>query len=681
MAKLGKKARKFAKKNLQSVLRHKRKTNSMFKKKASKRKQQDAVEDHEGDKLDLSSERKPEVQDIGDISLDALLGGDCSDLGEDDSDSDGYLEVSTNAFEADMDDKTYLGEDGDVTALSVQNKDIDSELVEKKKKLDKLKEKDPGFCKFLENNDERVHQLSDEEMFSDDEEASGNDTQTVGESLNSSKLKLITASTINVLCQEATELQNVSALTSLLNCYRAACHYGSESSGFPDGTAVYKIQNKEVYSTILAFMLCEADKMFRNLLGISCSNCKKETILDMKNTSKWKTTKPLMKSYLRSTLFLLNQVTDSKILVFSLTQLRASIICFAGFPSLLHRLIKISIHLWATGDETLSSHAFLVVRDVAFLYGNDWFDICLIRTYKAFIGHCKFLEPGMFNHIKFLRNSIVELCSMDLQKSSSKALVSLQQLAKILQSALQTKNKEAVKKICSWQFANCIDLWVEFVSSNIHDYDLQPLLYTIIQIVNGVAHLFLGPRYLPLRIKCIQWLNHLSCCCGIFIPVGSFATDILEYKVGKVGGKPGKDFNFSTSVRLPKHWLKSQNFQEQCVSSAIELLCTHFDHWSYHISFPELATVPLIRLRKFYETTTNEVFRRLVKRLIDQVELNVDFVRKKRDEVAFSPKDQQSVESFLQCEKSSGNASFKQYYESIIQKSVSQNLFTSEKFR
>lgn len=681
MAKLGKKARKFAKKNLQSVLKRKRQTNSMFKKKASsKRKEQDVNEDHEGDKVDLSSESKPEVQDIEDIALDALLGGDCSDLGEDDSDSDGYLEVSINAIQADTDDETYLEEDGDVTALSVQNKDIHSELVEKKKKLDKLKKKDPGFCKFLENNDKHVHQLSDEEMFSDDEEASGDDTQTVGESLNSSKLKLLTASTINGWCQEATEMQNVSALTSLLNCYRAACHYGSESTGFSDGATIYKIQNNEAYSTILAFMLREADKIFRNLLGISCSNCKKETILDMKKTSKWKTMKPLIKSYLRSTLFLLNQVTDSKILVFSLTQLRASIICFAGFPSLLHRLIKISIHLWATGYENLSSHAFLVVRDVAFLYGNDWFDICLIKTYKAFIGHCKFLEPGMFNHIQFLRNSIVELCSMDLQKSSSKALGSLQQLAKVVQLALLTKKKEAVKKICSWQFANCIDLWVEFVSSNICDYDLQPLLYMIIQIVNGVAHLFLGPRYLPLRIKCIQWLNHLSRSSGIFIPVASFALDILEYKVGKVGKMPGKDINFSTSVKLPKHWLKSQNFQEQCVSSAIELLCTHFDQWSYHISFPELATVPLVCLRKFCEATTNESFRRVLKRFIDQVELNIEFVRKKRDEVAFSPKDQQSVESFLQLEKSSGNASFKQYYGSIMQKAVSQNLFTSEKF-
>lgn len=31
-----------------------------------------------------------------------------------------------------------------------------------------------------------------------------------------------------------------------------------------------------------------------------------------------------------------------------------------------------------------------------------------------------------------------------------------------------------------------------------------------------------------------------------------------------------------------------------------------------------------------------------------QVEQNVDFVQRKRGEVAFSPKDQQSVESFLQ---------------------------------
>jgi len=66
----------------------------------------------------------------------------------------------------------------------------------------------------------------------------------------------------------------------------------------------------------------------------------------------------------------------------------------------------------------------------------------------------------------------------------------------------------------------------------------------IAQIINGVALLFHGPRYLPLRIRCIQWLNRLAGSSGIFIPVTSFVLDFLEYNITKDGGKPGKGFEF-----------------------------------------------------------------------------------------------------------------------------------------
>ncbi|VVA12278.1 PREDICTED: nucleolar complex 2 [Prunus dulcis] len=339
--------------------------------------------------------------------------------------------------------------------------------------------------------------------------------------------------------------------------------------------------------------------------------------------------------------------------------------------------MQIAVHLWATGRGTISSLSFLIIRDVASVFRSDCFDTCFVNTYKSFIGHCQFLEPVLFQHIQFLRNSCVELCSVDLQKASRKASMSIQQLAKILKQGLLTKKKEAVKKICSWQYTSCIDLWVMFISANIHDYDLHPLLFTIIQIINGVAVLFSGPRYLPLRIKCIQWLNHLSSSTGIFIPVASMVLDILEYKIGKDVGKPGKDTNILFSKA---YWLKSRNFQEQCVLSVIELLAAHFAQWSHHISFPDLATIPLVRLGKFHEITTIESFKRIVKRFIDQVEQNIEFVRKKRDEVPFSPKDQQSVESFLQLEKHSGNTSFTQYYKSIMDEAVSRNLAFFEKF-
>ena len=58
---------------------------------------------------------------------------------------------------------------------------------------------------------------------------------------------------------------------------------------------------------------------------------------------------------------------------------------------------------------------------------------------------------------------------------------------------------------------------------------------------------------------------------------------------------------------------------EECVLSSIELLSAHFAQWSYSISFPELATIPLTQLKKFHATTTTENLKRLVKRFIDQV--------------------------------------------------------------
>ena len=110
--------------------------------------------------------------------------------------------------------------------------------------------------------------------------------------------------------------------------------------------------------------------------------------------------------------------------------------------------------------------------------------------------------------------------------------------------------QESIGKICSWQYTNCIDLWVMFISANISDSSLQHLLFMIIQVINGVAYLFPGLRYFPLRLKTIQWLNHLSSSSGVFIPVASLVLDTLEYKIGKESGKPGKAINISSAIKV-----------------------------------------------------------------------------------------------------------------------------------
>ncbi|KAM0001996.1 putative nucleolar complex protein [Helianthus debilis subsp. tardiflorus] len=658
MGKLGKKARKFAKKNLPSVLKQRRKNKIVFKKRPSKKDKNDGAVKEVVKTAELSNGRNSDKEVTVTTSFDALFSEDDDTMVLYDSDSDGYLSEDPSCGD-------LVGNDDDVTledaehkrTLSVNNQKVYEELAAQKKLLDKLKKKDKKFVKFLESY--KKGEISEnQEMYSDED-----DDQMELDDTTTTKYKVLTSSVISKWSKLVTEDHNEPALINLINAYRAACHFGPEETG-------PTIQDSETFCNVYTFMLSEADNIFRVLLKIPI-NCKKETLLELKNTSRWKKVQPMIKSYFRSTLFLLKQVTDSEILAFSITRFRASIVFFAAFPSLLNRLIQIIVPLWATGGGTLSVSSSLILQDVVSVCGSNHFDACFIKTYKAYISRCRNIETVDTKHIEFLRDSFINLCSLDLEKSSNKALVSIQQLTNILKHARQQENKEAIKKIYSWQYVQCIDIWVLFISANVNECDVQSLLYAMIQLINGVACLFPGPKYLPLRIRCVQWLNKLSSSCGVFIPVASLILDMVEYKVNKEGGKSRKRVKLASDLKLPKFWLKSQNFVEQCVNSAIELLVVHFFQWSYHISFPELAVIPLIRLKKFYERSTVESLKRVVKRLMDMVEQNVEFVQKKRDDVAFSPKDHESVEQFLQFEKGTLNTPFTQYYKSIIEKAAS----------
>ncbi|KAG0483777.1 hypothetical protein HPP92_011861 [Vanilla planifolia] len=406
------------------------------------------------------------------------------------------------------------------------------------------------------------------------------------------------------------------------------------------------------------------------MLGVPDS-CRKEIFLKSQSSSLWIKIRPLMKSYLRSCLLLLNQVTDTQIIVFILSRVKASAVFFSSFPSLKKLLIKISIHLWVTGEEDLSLFSFSVVLEIVSKLHSDWYDTCLMKTYKAFVGQSKFFDSANLKRFQFLENSIVELYSFDLQNSYHHILASLQQLAYTLSQAIKTKKKEELIKVCNWQYINSISLWVKFLVCNLQNHDLLPLFSLSVVVINGIVHLFPGHRYFPLRFRCVQMLNQLSLASGIFVPVVSLVLDFVEHKVSNADSSHVKSFNYSSVLKVPKYLLKQYKFQEECILSAIELLSAHFSTWSYHISFPELAATPLMFFKRLHEKLTNEALRRQVKRFIDQVELNKEFIERKRGEASFSPNNDVAIDSFLLMEKNNSRSSFTQYYVSVQQKSQS----------
>lgn len=126
------------------------------------------------------------------------------------------------------------------------------------------------------------------------------------------------------------------ALRNLLNGFHAACQYGIETSG----VSSQKVSSREAFSKIVTFVLLEADGIFCQFLGLSGPS-NKEGSLNFRNKSEWESLRPLVKCYLRSSLILINQVTDREILIFALTRLRSSLKFFSDFPSLLGRLTKV----------------------------------------------------------------------------------------------------------------------------------------------------------------------------------------------------------------------------------------------------------------------------------------------------------------------------------------------------
>ncbi|GAB2286777.1 hypothetical protein Dimus_021172, partial [Dionaea muscipula] len=540
MGKLGKKARKFAKKNLQSVLKKKRKFKSrireeeVFKVTASGwfpfGGVHDSLEDVTGDETAVSNGRELLNENIEDGSLSIISSEDDDYLAEDVSDSDGYLSEDS--------------------ALSSKNQKIRLKLAKRKEKLERLKKKDPKFEEFLSNHAKDLDSLLKKEMYSDEDEASNEDREFAdGDDISpSDQRRLVTASMINSWSETTIQKHSLTSLPSLLNAYRAACEYGAKSSGAYGSVVSPRLQDSNTFVSIIMFMLRESDSIFRTHLDMLSNKSKTETVSQMESTPKWKALEPMVKSYLRSTVYLLNQLADTEILFYALNRLRASIIFFAAFPSLLRKLIQVAVNLWTTSGGNISSCSFGIIYDAAaFSLGPDCYGNCLRKVYKAFMACCRGVGSANLRHIESLRDSCVELCSLDLQKSVSLALLSMQKLAKIFQLGLQRKKEETLKKICSWEYVLCLELWVKFVSANVRDLD--GFLYPLIQLVNGIVYLFPAPRYLPLRVRCIRLMNHLSHSSRIFIPVSSLVVDILEYATAKEVGKSEKIVDVSSYLK------------------------------------------------------------------------------------------------------------------------------------
>lgn len=82
----------------------------------------------------------------------------------------------------------------------------------------------------------------------------------------------------------------------------------------------------------------------------------------------------------------------------------------------------------------------------------------------------------------------------------------------------------------------------------------------------------------------------------------------------------------------------------------LELLAAHLAGWACSAGFPELAHVPLLRLRRFAAGTPVERFRSAARGLAAALEANAGFVAAARARAGAAPADARALQGFLAAE-------------------------------
>ncbi|XP_019096996.1 PREDICTED: nucleolar complex protein 2 homolog isoform X1 [Camelina sativa] len=532
-----------------------------------------------------------------------------------------------------------------------------------------MKEHDAGLLKF---DATEVEDDADVEPDTDVEDIEKQDTDVkIPKKVN--EQKTITLAMVESWCDSIREDAKLGAVRSILRAYRTACHYGDDTGD--DQSTKFSVMSSAVFNEIMIFVLSEMDGILRKLLRFpEDTRGTKETVLELTNTRPWKNYNHLLKSYLGNSLHVLNQMTDTEMISFTLRRLKHSSVFLAAFPSLLRKYIKVALHFWGTGSGALPVVSLLFLRDLCIRIGSDCVDDCIKGMYKAYVLNCQFVNADKLRHIFFLGNCFIELIGTDISASYQHAFVFIRQLAMILREALNTKTKEAFRKVYQWKFIHCLELWTGAVCAYSSQSELRPVAYPLAQIITGVARLVPTARYIPLRLRCVRMLNRIAASTGTFIPVSMLLVDMLEMKElnRPPTGGVGKGVDLRTLLKVSKPAVKTRAFQEACVYSVVEELVEHLSQWSCSVAFFELSFIPTIRLRSFSKSTKAERFRKEMKQLISQIEANSEFVNKKRASIKFLPNDLAAA-SFLEDEKKSGKSPLLQYAEIIRQRAQQRN--------
>ncbi|KAI9293477.1 Noc2-domain-containing protein [Neoconidiobolus thromboides FSU 785] len=548
----------------------------------------------------------------------------------------------------------------------IEEGDIEEEEEEYIKEMEKLKEKDPEFYKYIEENDKAVLDFGeggDKDEVENAEADEMNGTFDIGSTV-------LTVKQITSWEQHLIKSKSLNTAKELILAFRDGTHINdkNEEAGL---IAKYSFNSDKVFNKVMVAAMRSLPGFFNHHL--KTGNNPKTLPSQSKS---WKKMQALVKTYLESIVHMLSQITEPDMIKFILDRTQDLIKYIACFPKILKSFLKLWLEFFGSSNESsVYLSAFSLIRKIS-IVSPFALDLSLKGVYSTYIRATKSINNYNFLRLNVLKSLSVELFGHDFDKSYQLAFTSIRQLAVHLRNSINNKTKESYTLIYNWQFISSISFWSKVLSTYCNkdieaehgESPLRPLIYPLAQVTLGVIRLIPSPKYFPLRLNCIKALLALTHKTTVYIPISPYLIEMLESSEfqRRASNSTLKPFNLNLVLKAPKEHLGTKTYQDMLSDEIHECLLAHLASFSNSIAFPEI-TLPLIHyLKRFKKASKNMKINKLLENILLKIDATTITIQKHRSQLDFAPSDVEKMKAFVDS-VSSDDTPIGQYYTKYLE--------------
>jgi nucleolar complex protein 2 len=572
------------------------------------------------------------------------------------------------------------------------DEDIEAAEAQMKAELSKMQKSDPEFHNFLKENEESLLEFGheeDAEIDGDDNDEAVDDDEDPGEAMKQSSNRdvALTPKLLSALAKSAFKAHGVKSLKKIVGVYRSACHL-SDTSDTTDGKKhqpgesgqVYVIESSKLFDQLMVMCLNRVHIEFKYHLlgGIKAEEDSQEVADDANNdnskpispktlekATRWSDMRPIMLSFFRSTLHMMEEAKAPELLAFVLKSLANYVRFITPFPRIAELMLKSLTALWSAPLDSSEDYqvvrlnAFLRIRQLALTQPFPFIEDCLKKTYLAYARRAKFgvsvSNSPALPTLTFMGNCLVELYSIDFHSSYQHAFVYIRQLALFLRTAIQKKTPESMQQVFCWQYIQCLKLWVAVLSAAAPTDDgalLRSLIYPLTEIILGASRFAPSPvRHMPFRFHCVRLLQQLASSAEVYMPTTALLLDCLDWKEWNLPTKKSKTARATRGIQVQlmvklgkEDPLRSHEQLEACINEFFVLLNREIELYRYSAGFPEFAVQIVVRLRAFAKEVRNSRWRAYARGCMDVCDKYSKFAVQARSKLEEAPKDIKRLE-------------------------------------